>query len=168
MQVVAVSTPRDDARWLWRIVNNVGKVVEESRETFSTIASAVEHGSKRLRQRDVDNSVRFHPYRTLRHVRVPMGPLADVFLALGHEPRLRRRRRPYGARYRGRWRRRRLEGCRRSTPTSLAPRSVVTRSSPDSTRISRPTTTTLRRSRPSASSIWPGATMRARQNEEAY
>ncbi len=58
VQVGAVSTPQDDSRWRWRIVNYAGEVVEESRDSFPTIASAVEHGSKRLKQMDaVDNSV---------------------------------------------------------------------------------------------------------------
>jgi hypothetical protein len=65
VQVVAVSTPQDHSRWRWRIVNNAGKVVEESRETFSTIARAVEHGSKRLRQMKIDKSVRSRLYRRL-------------------------------------------------------------------------------------------------------
>jgi len=54
-------------------VNYAGEVVEESRETFPTIASAVEHGSKRLRQMDVvDNSVPYQPHgRSTRHLRAP-------------------------------------------------------------------------------------------------
>ena len=58
MQVAAVSTPQDGGSWRWRIVNYAGEVIEESRETFPTIASAVEQGSKRLAKMDgVDNSV---------------------------------------------------------------------------------------------------------------
>jgi hypothetical protein len=72
VQVAAVSTPRDGARWRWRIVNYAGEIVEESRETFATIGSAVEHGSKRLAQMDgVDNSVPYGHYRSTRHLRVP-------------------------------------------------------------------------------------------------
>ncbi len=73
MQVAAISTPPDNFLWRWRIVNYAGEVVEESRETFPTIASAVEHGSKRLRQMDVvDNSVPYQPHgRSTRHLRVP-------------------------------------------------------------------------------------------------
>ena len=72
MQVAAVSTPQDGARWRWRIVNYAGEVVEESRESFATIASAVEHGSKRLNQLNVvDNSVPYGHYRSTRHQRVP-------------------------------------------------------------------------------------------------
>ena len=67
-----MSTPQDGARWRWRIVNYAGEIVEESRETFATIASAVEHGSKRLAQMDgVDNSVPYGHYRSTRHLRVP-------------------------------------------------------------------------------------------------
>ena len=73
MQVAAISTPLDNFRWRWRIVNYAGEVVEESRETFPTIASAVEHGSKRLKQMNVvDNSVPYQPRgRSTRHLRVP-------------------------------------------------------------------------------------------------
>ena len=73
VQVAAISTPQDNFRWRWRIVNYAGEVVEESRETFPTIASAVEHGSKRLKQMDVvDNSVPYRPHgRSTRHLRVP-------------------------------------------------------------------------------------------------
>ena len=67
-----MSTPQDGARWRWRIVNYAGEIVEESRETFATIASAVEHGSKRLAQMGgVDNSVPYGHYRSTRHLRVP-------------------------------------------------------------------------------------------------
>ena len=72
VQVGAVSTPQDDSRWRWRIVNYAGEVVEESRDSFPTIASAVEHGSKRLKQMDaVDNSVPYQPHRSTRRLRVP-------------------------------------------------------------------------------------------------
>lgn len=72
MQVAAVTTPQDASRWRWRIVNYAGEVVEESRETFSTIASAVEHGSKRLREMNVvDKSVPYPSHRSTRHLRVP-------------------------------------------------------------------------------------------------
>ena len=72
MQVAAVSTPQDGARWRWRIVNYAGEIVEESRETFATIGSAVEQGSKRLAQMDgVDNSVRYPYQPSTRHRRVP-------------------------------------------------------------------------------------------------
>src|SRR5438034_31318 len=47
MQVVAFSTPMNP-HWRWRIVNYAGEVVEESNETFPTIASAVAQGTKRL------------------------------------------------------------------------------------------------------------------------
>ena len=47
MQVVAFSTPsRPD--WRWRIVNYDGAMVEESYETFSSIAAAVTDGTRRL------------------------------------------------------------------------------------------------------------------------
>jgi hypothetical protein len=69
VEVVAVSTPQDHSLWRWRIINYAGKVVEESHDSFATIASAVEHGSTRLGQMDVvDNSVRILPLKRLfRH-----------------------------------------------------------------------------------------------------
>jgi hypothetical protein len=71
MQVAAVSTPQDGGSWRWRIVNYAGEIVEESRETFATIASAVEHGSKRLTHMDGDNSVPYTHHRFNPHPRVP-------------------------------------------------------------------------------------------------
>ena len=73
VQVAAIATPRDNFLWRWRIVNYAGEVVEESREIFPTIATAVEHGSKRLRMMNVvDNSVPYQPHgRPTRRLRVP-------------------------------------------------------------------------------------------------
>src|SRR6266705_2099508 len=57
VQVAAFSTP-SDPRWRWRIVNYAGELVEESRDTFPSIAGALEQGEKRLRALDVvDTSV---------------------------------------------------------------------------------------------------------------
>jgi hypothetical protein len=71
MQVVAFSTPQNPL-WRWRIVNYAGELVEESRETFPTIAGALDQGAKRLRVMDVvDTSVPFQPHRSTRHLRVP-------------------------------------------------------------------------------------------------
>ena len=71
MQVLAFSTPQDPL-WRWRIVNYAGELVEESRDTFPTIAGALEQGSKRMRVMDVvDNSVPYPSYRSTRHLRVP-------------------------------------------------------------------------------------------------
>ncbi len=71
MQVLAFSTPQDPL-WRWRIVNYAGELVEESRDTFSTIAGALEQGSKRLRGMNVvDHSVPQPSYRSTRHLRVP-------------------------------------------------------------------------------------------------
>jgi hypothetical protein len=47
MQVVALSTPARTG-WQWRIVNAAGEVIEESRERFPTIATAVATGRARL------------------------------------------------------------------------------------------------------------------------
>lgn len=72
MQVIAFSTPLEDPLWRWRILNYEGETIEESRTTFPTIASAVEEGSKRLRQMDaVDESVPLQAQRSTRHLRVP-------------------------------------------------------------------------------------------------
>ncbi len=70
MQVVAFSTP-DDPLWRWRIVNYAGELVEESRERFPTIATALEQGSKRMRVMNIDTSVPAPSYRSTRHLRVP-------------------------------------------------------------------------------------------------
>ncbi len=69
MQVLAFSTPRNP-RWRWRIVNYAGEVVEESNETFVTIASAVAQGTKRLTQMNVvDNSQPARTFRSTTHLR---------------------------------------------------------------------------------------------------
>lgn len=52
MEVVAISVPPETA-WRWRIVNYAGEVVEESRETFTTIAAALKSGATRLPILDV-------------------------------------------------------------------------------------------------------------------
>jgi hypothetical protein len=71
VQVLAFSTPQAPL-WRWRIVNYAGELVEESRETFPTIAGALEHGSKRLKVMNVvDNSSPAPSYRSTRHLRVP-------------------------------------------------------------------------------------------------
>jgi hypothetical protein len=58
LQVVAVATPgRPD--WRWRIVDYSGEMVEESRETFLSIRSAVVGGAKRLVEMNV-SALRFH------------------------------------------------------------------------------------------------------------
>lgn len=70
MQVTAFSTPAMP-EWRWRIVNNAGEIVEESRETFPTISSAVAHGTRRLAEMNVvDRSVPARGgYRTTSHLR---------------------------------------------------------------------------------------------------
>ena len=47
MQVAAVSTP-GRPEWRWRIANYAGEVIEESRNSFGTIAAALAEGTKRL------------------------------------------------------------------------------------------------------------------------
>jgi hypothetical protein len=68
MQVTAVLIP-PEADWRWRIVNYAGETIEESRRRFPTISRAVEEGTKRLRELDVDRSVPRVPYRTTSHLR---------------------------------------------------------------------------------------------------
>ncbi len=69
MQVLAVSSPQEPL-WRWRIINYAGELVEESRETFPTIAGALEQGSKRLRGMNVvDQSVPLSSYRSTRHLK---------------------------------------------------------------------------------------------------
>jgi hypothetical protein len=69
MQVTAFSTPMDP-NWRWRIVNYAGETLEESRETFPTIASAVAHGTKRLMEMNiVDRSVAVRSHRSTSHLR---------------------------------------------------------------------------------------------------
>ena len=71
MQVLAFSTPQDP-QWRWRIINYAGELLEESRETFPTIARAIAAGSKRLTAMNViDTSVPYQPNRSTRHLRVP-------------------------------------------------------------------------------------------------
>ncbi len=69
MQVAAFSTP-DNPSWRWRIVNYAGEVIEESHDTFPTIASAVANGTKRLVQMNVvDRSVAVRTHRSTSHLR---------------------------------------------------------------------------------------------------
>jgi len=69
MQVTAFSTP-DRPDWRWRIVNYAGEVIEESRNTFLTIAAAVAEGTRRLTELNIeDRSVRPPRYRSSAHLR---------------------------------------------------------------------------------------------------
>jgi hypothetical protein len=52
VQVTAVSTPTQPD-WRWRIVNYAGEIIEESRDSFPSIAEAVAKGAKRLLQMNV-------------------------------------------------------------------------------------------------------------------
>jgi hypothetical protein len=63
MQVTAVANPgRPD--WRWRIVNNAGEIIAESRRRYPTIAAAVADGTKRLQAMSgVDTSQRPAPTR---------------------------------------------------------------------------------------------------------
>jgi hypothetical protein len=45
--------------WRWRIVNNAGEIIAESRRQFPTIAAAIADGTKRLNaMSEVDKSQR--------------------------------------------------------------------------------------------------------------
>lgn len=69
MRVIAFSTPARPA-WRWRIVSYSGDLVEESQETFPTIAGAVARGARRLSEMNVvDRSVPATPYRSTSHLR---------------------------------------------------------------------------------------------------
>lgn len=69
MQVTAFSTPARP-EWRWRIVNYAGEMVEESRETFPTIAAAVARGTRRLIEMNVvDHSEPLRGYRSTSHLR---------------------------------------------------------------------------------------------------
>ena len=61
MQVTAFSTPVM-SDWRWRIVNYAGEIMEESRDSFPTIASAIARGTQRLLQMNVVD--RSTPVRT--------------------------------------------------------------------------------------------------------
>jgi hypothetical protein len=70
MHVIAYSTPnRPD--WTWRIINNAGEVVEESRARFPTISAAVSEGTGRLKQLNIkDTSTAAKPgRRSTSHLR---------------------------------------------------------------------------------------------------
>jgi hypothetical protein len=57
MQVTAISTPVQP-NWRWRITNDACEIIEESRPTFPTIATAIAEGTKRLRAMNVvDRSI---------------------------------------------------------------------------------------------------------------
>jgi hypothetical protein len=47
MQVTAVATP-GQPDWRWRIVNNAGEIIAESRRRYPSIAAAIADGTKRL------------------------------------------------------------------------------------------------------------------------
>ena len=69
MQVVALSTPTRTG-WTWRIVNAAGETIEESRERYPSIATAVATGRSRLsRMKIVDRSTPPRPYRAAAQVK---------------------------------------------------------------------------------------------------
>jgi hypothetical protein len=68
MQVGAFSTP-GEPDWRWRIVNYAGETVDESNESFATIALAMASGRKRLLKMGTDRSIPRPPYRSSFHLR---------------------------------------------------------------------------------------------------
>ena len=55
MHVIAYSTPnRPD--WTWRIINNAGEVVEESRTRYPTISAAVSEGTGRMKSLNIKDT----------------------------------------------------------------------------------------------------------------
>jgi hypothetical protein len=60
MQVFAFSTP-SRPEWRWRIVNYSGEMVEESYQTFPSIAIAVSDGARRVNELNEDSSRRSSP-----------------------------------------------------------------------------------------------------------
>ncbi len=62
MQVVAFSTPVHPD-WRWRIVNYSGEMVEESYQTFPSIATAITEGTRRMNELNVEDlSERSHTF----------------------------------------------------------------------------------------------------------
>ena len=56
--------------WRWRIVDYAGEIVEESSQSFPSIAVAVAFGKQRLEELNIrDVSVRGNPYRSTSHLR---------------------------------------------------------------------------------------------------
>ncbi len=55
MDVVAISTV-SCPEWRWRIVNYAGEMLEESHETFPSIASALAEGIVQLRRRNDEDT----------------------------------------------------------------------------------------------------------------
>jgi hypothetical protein len=47
VQVTAFNSPREPS-WRWRIVNDAGETIAESREGFPSIGAAVKQGAKKL------------------------------------------------------------------------------------------------------------------------
>jgi hypothetical protein len=71
VQVTAISTPNRH-EWRWRIVNYAGEIIEESRETFTTISAALVKGNARMTALNVvDTSTPSRAWRSTSHLRGP-------------------------------------------------------------------------------------------------
>jgi hypothetical protein len=69
MQVTAFSTPASPD-WRWRIVDYAGQIVEESSQSYPSIAVAVGFGKRRLEELNIrDVSVNGSSYRSTSHLR---------------------------------------------------------------------------------------------------
>ena len=68
MQVTAFATSTDPD-WRWRIVNYAGETIQESRETFPTIAAAVARGTQYMSRLREDRSAPVRAWRSTSHLR---------------------------------------------------------------------------------------------------
>jgi len=68
MQVTAFSTPRKPD-WRWRIVNYAGETIQESRDSFPTIAAAVARGTEYMSRLRADRSAPVRAWRSTSHLR---------------------------------------------------------------------------------------------------
>ena len=69
MQVTAFSSP-SAPDWRWRIVNYAGEILEESHDTFPSIAAAVAKGTERMEALNVvDRSATSRGWRSTSHFR---------------------------------------------------------------------------------------------------
>jgi len=68
MQVTAFSTPKRPD-WRWRIVNYAVETIQESRDTFPTIAAAVARGTQYMSRLREDRSAPARAWRSTSHLR---------------------------------------------------------------------------------------------------
>jgi hypothetical protein len=69
MQVIAVARPGSTV-WRWRIVSYAGDLVEESADSFPTIAVAIAQGARRMASLNrVDDTIARNPSRWVSRAR---------------------------------------------------------------------------------------------------